>query len=47
MFPGSEGKHRSANITIPSELGADEIAQYLADLYHESASPEHPTVQLL
>jgi hypothetical protein len=47
VFPGGEGKARPANITIPSELGSGEIAQYLADLYHESASPRHPTVRLL
>ena len=45
--PGTDGKRRSAQIAIPSELKADEIGQYLGDLFHEAATPNYPTVRLL
>jgi hypothetical protein len=47
FVPGDDGKRRLAQIAIPSELKADEIGQYLGDLFHESATPKHPTVRAL
>jgi hypothetical protein len=45
---GAEGKRRIAHdIVVPDFVGADELAQYLADLLHESASPRHPEVTTL
>jgi hypothetical protein len=47
FVPGIDGKRRPAQIAIPPEFEADEISRYLGDLFHESASPKHPTVRLL
>jgi hypothetical protein len=47
FVPGADGKRRRAQISIPPEFRADEVGRYLGDLFHESASPEHPTVRLL
>ncbi|MCA8092029.1 hypothetical protein LGM65_14190 [Burkholderia anthina] len=41
---GAEGKRRPANLQIPSTIAADELAQYLGDLLHESASPRYNDV---
>ena len=41
---GVEGKRRPANLEIPSELAADELAQYLGDLLHENATPRYSEV---
>ncbi|RQS37353.1 hypothetical protein DIE03_02030 [Burkholderia sp. Bp8992] len=41
---GTEGKRRPANLQIPSALAADELAQYLGDLLHESATPKYNEV---
>ena len=47
FLPGGDGKRRSANIPIPSDLDAERIAQYLGDLYHEAATERNPSVILL
>jgi hypothetical protein len=47
FVPGTDGKRRPAKIAIPPEFNADEVGRYLSDLFHESASPKHPTVRLL
>jgi hypothetical protein len=47
FVPGTDGKRRPAQIAIPPELNADEVGRYLGDLFHESASPKHPTVRRL
>ena len=47
FVPGTDGKRRPAQIAIPSDLKADEIGQYLGDLFHESATPKHPAVRVL
>ncbi|AOJ28822.1 MULTISPECIES: DUF7661 family protein [Burkholderia] len=41
---GAEGKRRPAGLHVPSALGADELAQYLGDLLHESATPKYNEV---
>jgi len=33
------------NIVVPDFIGENEIAQYLDDLFHESATPAHPCVR--
>lgn len=45
--PGEDGKRRPAQIAIPADYDAEEIGRYLGDLFHEAASPAHPTVRLL
>ncbi len=45
-YGGPDGKRRQArDILIPSELRAEEIEQYLADLCHEWASTQAPDVR--
>lgn len=41
---GSDGKRAKAQLAIPSELGPDELAQYLYDIYHENATPTNGDV---
>lgn len=41
---GVEGKRRRAVFEIPDCVAADELAQYLDDLFHEDASRERPSV---
>ncbi|MBJ9938692.1 hypothetical protein I7819_02225 [Burkholderia multivorans] len=41
---GVEGKRRPADLPIPPTLAADELAQYLGDLLHETATPRNSDV---
>ena len=41
---GAEGKRRPASFIIPNFLSEVEICQYLADLFHEAATPTHGDV---
>lgn len=41
---GSEGKRRPAGFVVPDFIAEDEIAQFLADLFHENAMPHHGEV---
>lgn len=41
---GPDGKRRPAQLAIPSELVHGELAQYLYDVYHESATPANGDV---
>ncbi len=46
--PGNDGKRRAAEgIVIPADLPEEGIAQFLADLCHEDASPSRPHVRRL
>ena len=45
FYVGSDGKRRPAqDIFVPSAVTESELAEYLADLCHEWASPRHPGV---
>ena len=37
-------KARVHEVVIPAELEESELATYLADIFHESASEKHPSV---
>ncbi len=39
---GPDGKRRRANFEIPDFVREDELCQYLADIFHESATSAHP-----
>ncbi len=40
VYRSNAGKRvRAADLTIPSELSADELAEYLDDVYHELSGP--------
>ena len=41
---GSDGTSRHARIEIPSSISESELASYLTDLFHETASPDNPEV---
>ncbi len=43
-LPGSDGTSRDGRIEIPAALAESELADYLTDLYHESATPDAPEV---
>ncbi|WP_061538451.1 DUF7661 family protein [Collimonas fungivorans] len=41
---GPEGKRRSAEFVVPNFIPAEELAQYLGDLFHENATPKRNDV---
>lgn len=41
---GAEGKRSLVPVSIPEFIAEAEIAQFLDDLFHEAATPEHPAV---
>ena len=41
---GAEGKRRPASFIIPAFLAEEDLCQYLADLFHESATPTNGEV---
>lgn len=43
-YQGLDGKRGKADFPIPARLSAEELASYLEELFHESATPERPTV---
>ena len=44
---GAEGKRRLADFIIPDFLAEEDLCQYLADLFHESATPSNGDVYQL
>ena len=42
---GADGKRSAADFVIPDFIEADELAQYLFDLFHESATPRNSDVK--
>lgn len=44
-YLGDDGKRRPADIEIPSHYTVSDIAQYLDDMFHESATEKHPEVR--
>lgn len=47
-FLGDEGKRRLArDVLIPSSVTETELEGYLFDVFHESASADHPEVKRL
>ncbi|QGZ39452.1 hypothetical protein IP92_01723 [Pseudoduganella flava] len=47
FYLGPEGKRRPADFVVPADVADDELAEYLADLFHEDATPRHSTVERL
>lgn len=48
FYLGTEGKRRPADFVVPSDIAEHELCEYLADLYHENATPRNCTaVQIL
>jgi hypothetical protein len=44
---GAEGKRRPADFIVPGELAEHELCEYLADLFHENATPRQNKAQQL
>jgi hypothetical protein len=44
-YPGSDGKRRPADFIVPADLAEQDLTEYLADLFHEDASPRRPDVR--
>ena len=36
---GTEGKRRAADFVVPDDVAEHELCEYLADLFHEHATP--------
>ena len=48
VYQSADGRRSLApDIVIPGSLEATEVSQYLADLFHELATPQHPNVRCL
>jgi hypothetical protein len=47
FYLGAEGKRRPADFIIPADVPAADLREYLADLFHEDATPRHNTVEQL
>jgi len=47
FYPGPEGKRRPADFIVPHDVAEHDLAEYLADLFHENATPKHATVERL
>ena len=45
FFLGAEGKRRPADFVVPVDIAGAELREYLADLFHEDATPKHSTVE--
>lgn len=43
---GSDGKRRPAEFIVPDFLAEEELGRYLADLFHESATPSNGVFQI-
>lgn len=41
---GPEGKRRPADFVVPDFIPEEELGQFLADLFHESATPSNGDV---
>lgn len=42
-YLGAEGKRRAADFIIPADVAEQELCEYLADLFHEHATPRNNT----
>jgi len=41
FYLGDDGKRRQADFIVPSDVTEDELCEYLADLFHENATPRN------
>ena len=47
FYPGADGKRRLADFIVPNDIAEHELGNYLADLFHENATPRHASVEQL
>lgn len=43
FYFGAEGKRRPADFIIPGDVAEQDLCEYLADLFHEDATPRNST----
>jgi len=41
FYLGAEGKRRPADFVVPADVAEHELCEYLADLFHEHATPRN------
>lgn len=41
FYLGADGKRRPADFIVPNDVAEDQLCEYLADLYHENATPRN------
>lgn len=46
-YLGADGKRRLADFIVPASVTVDELSEYLADLFHENATPRNNVVEQL
>ena len=42
-YLGAEGKRRPADFIVPGDVAEHDLCEYLADLFHEDATPRNNT----
>lgn len=47
IYLGNEGKRRPADFIVPHDLAEGDICEYLADLFHEQATPRNSEARRL
>lgn len=47
FYPGPDGKRRPADFIVPGDIAEQELQEYLADLFHENATPRNNAVTRL
>lgn len=43
FYLGADGKRRPADFIVPDDVAEHELCEYLADLFHEEATPRNNT----
>ncbi|MGK5026005.1 DUF7661 family protein [Janthinobacterium sp. RB2R34] len=43
FYLGAEGKRRPADFIVPNDIAEGDLCEYLADLFHEEATPRNNT----
>ncbi len=47
FYLGAEGKRRLADFVVPDNIASADLSEYLADLFHENATPRNGAVKQL
>lgn len=47
FYLGAEGKRRPADFIVPANVASEDLLEYLADLFHENATPRNSAVKQL
>lgn len=47
FYLGADGKRRPADFIIPADVAEPDLCEYLADLFHENATPRNSNARQL